>query len=235
MNEIIFFYKICIFHCLKFLYGIRVHSLIFLKKTIGRISCVAMEDHSKDAIDVDSKISTPTNYSDDTNTSKRLSSVLLNEFNYLSQSKVVTIALGGRSKLGFIKGLTISPEVNDPEYKAWLSKVQLIMSWILKSMERNLAEIFSFLESSSDLQDAIHDMYGNQNNSTRIFQIHCEVAHLHQEGKPFVQLLGSFTSLWNELEMYCPHTTIAAILQKRIEEDIIFQLLASLSLDFEDL
>jgi hypothetical protein len=34
--------------------------------------------------------------------------------------------------------------------------------------------------------DAIRDMYGNQNNSARIFQIHREVANLHQEGKPFV-------------------------------------------------
>lgn len=128
-----------------------------------------MEGHLKEAIDVGSKFSTPVSYSDDTNTSPKLSSVLLNEFNYLPWSRAVTIALGGRSKLGFINGSTISPKVNDPEYKAWLFKDQLIMSWILNSMERNLIEIFSFSESSSDLWDAIHHMYGNQNNSARTF------------------------------------------------------------------
>jgi len=51
----------------------------------------------------------------------------------------------------------------------------------------------------------------------------------------FVQLIGSFKSLWNELEMYHPHTTDAAILRKGTEEDRIFQLLASLSLDFDDM
>ena len=51
---------------------------------------------------------------------------------------------------------------------------------------------------------------------TEDFQIHHEVANL-QEGKPFVQLLGSFKSLWNELEMYRPHTTNAAILRQRTE------------------
>jgi hypothetical protein len=51
----------------------------------------------------------------------------------------------------------------------------------------------------------------------------------------FVQLIGSFKSLWNELEMYHPHTTDVAILRKGTEEDIIFQLLASLSLDFDDM
>ena len=41
-----------------------------------------MKDHLKDAIDIGSKVSVLANYSDDTNTSQRLSSMLLNEFNY---------------------------------------------------------------------------------------------------------------------------------------------------------
>ena len=144
-----------------------------------------MKDHLKYAINVGSKISTLANYLDDTNTSQRLCSVLLNEFNYLLWSRAITIVLGGRFKLGFINGSTISPEVNDPKYEAWLSKDQLVMSWILNSIERNLAKIFSFSESSLDLWDAIRDIYGNQNNSVRIFQIHREVTNLQQEGKPF--------------------------------------------------
>jgi hypothetical protein len=144
-----------------------------------------MKDHLKDAINVGSKISTLANYLDDTNTSQRLCSVLLNEFNYLLWSRAITIVLGRRFKLGFINSSTISPEVNDPKYEAWLSKDQLVMSWILNSIERNLAKIFSFSESSLDLWDAIRDIYGNQNNSVRIFQIHREVANLQQEGKPF--------------------------------------------------
>jgi len=45
-------------------------------------------------------------------------------------------------------------------------------------MERNLAEIFSYSESSLDLWNAIHDMYGNQNNSARIFQINRDIAKM---------------------------------------------------------
>jgi hypothetical protein len=56
-------------------------------------------------------------------------------------------------------------------------------------MERNLAEIFSYSESTHDLWNAIRDMYGNQNNVARIFQIHREIANLHQDNRPFVQLL----------------------------------------------
>ena len=72
---------------------------------------------------------------DDINIAQRLNSVLLNEFNYLLWSRVVTIALGGRSKLGFINGSISSPGVDTPVYKIWLSKDQLVMSWIFNSME----------------------------------------------------------------------------------------------------
>ncbi|KAL6322438.1 hypothetical protein AAG906_008093 [Vitis piasezkii] len=109
------------------------------------------------------------------------------------------------------------------------------MSWILNSMERNIAEIFSYSESSLDLWEALRDMYGNQNNSARIFQIQQEVNALRQDGRPFVSLLGNFKSLWSELEVYRPHTVDPVVLKKRTEEDRVFQVLASLGSEFEDL
>ncbi|RVX15720.1 Retrovirus-related Pol polyprotein from transposon RE1 [Vitis vinifera] len=126
----------------------------------------------------------------ESNTSQRLCSVLLNEFNYLPWSRAVTIALGGRSKLGFINGKEKAPVFDSPEYEIWLSKDQLVMSWILNSMERNIAEIFSYSESSLDLWEALRDM---------------------------------------------PHTVDPVVLKKRTEEDKVFQVLASLGSEFEDL
>ena len=61
-------------------------------------------------------------------------------------------------------------------------------------------------------------MYGNQNNAARIFQIHHEITNLHQDDRPFVQLLEILKSLWNELEMYHLYTINVEVLQKRIEK-----------------
>lgn len=85
----------------------------------------------------------------DVNTSKKLTVVLLNEFNYLPWSRAITIGLGGRSRLGFINGKEKSPGSN-----IWLSKDQMVISWILNSMECSLAEIFSYSETSLDLSEA---------------------------------------------------------------------------------
>lgn len=62
------------------------------------------------------------NVESDINTSQRLTVVLLNEFNYLPWSRAITIALGGRSRLGFINGMEKPPEIGSPEYVAWLQK-----------------------------------------------------------------------------------------------------------------
>ena len=109
------------------------------------------------------------------------------------------------------------------------------MLWLLNSMERKLAELFSYSESSLTLWTTVKEMYGNQNNSARIFQLKKDISNLQQEGKTFVQRLGSFTSMWNELDVYRPHTTNPTVLLKKTEEDKKFQLLASLSLEYENL
>jgi len=166
---------------------------------------LVMKNHSKNTIYIGLKVPLLTNGFDDTNTLERLSSILLNEFNYLHWSRVVTIALGRRSKLDFINSSTSHPDMDDLEYEVWLFKNQLVMSWILNSNKRNLVEIFSYSEFSLDLWNVIRNMYGNQNNSGWIFQIHHEITSLHQDERPFVQLLDSLKSLWNKLEMYHPH------------------------------
>ena len=171
----------------------------------------------------------------DVNPNQRLSSVVLNEFNYLPWSRAVSLALGGRSKLGFINGSIKVPDASSPNYESWLSKDQLVMSWLLNSMERKLAEIFSYSKSSYQLWEAVKEMYGIQNNAARVFQLKKDISDLQQDGKPFVQLLGSMKNMWNELEIYRPHTTDATLLRKRAEEDKIFQLLSSLDSTYEDL
>ncbi|XP_068307519.1 uncharacterized protein [Pyrus communis] len=55
---------------------------------------------------------TPTFSDIDVNPNQRLSSVLLNEFNYLPWERVVTLALGGRSKLGYVNEVCYNPKTN---------------------------------------------------------------------------------------------------------------------------
>ncbi|KAM2855117.1 hypothetical protein FF1_025475 [Malus domestica] len=169
------------------------------------------------------------------NSNLRLCSVLLNEFNYLPWSRAISLALGGRSKLGYINGTIGPPERSSTSYGAWHASDQLVMSWILNFMEPKLSELFSYSESAFTLWESIKEMYGSQNNAARIFQLKKDIAGLKQGDRSFVQHLGSINSMWNELDMYRPHSTDSVVLLKRADEDKVFQLLASLGAEYEDL
>ena len=124
--------------------------------------------------------------------------------------------------MGVINDSIKSPDVDSPEYEAWLFKDQLVMSWILNLMDHNLAKVFSYLESYLDLWNVVHDMYDNQNNSARIFQIHRDIANLHQDGKPFVQLLVSLKGPWKELRCIIPILSMLLFCEKEQKMTVFF-------------
>jgi len=99
-------------------------------------------------------------------------------------------------------------------------------------MKPYIAEIFGCSESIADLWEAVKEIYRNWNNVAHVFPLKKDIS-FQQEGKSFIQYLGSKKSLWNELAIYRPHTTDLTTLLKRVEEDKIFQLLANLSPDHE--
>lgn len=191
-----------------------------------------------DVLEEDSFISsssTPQNSEVDSNPNQRLCSVSLNEFNYISWSRAITLALGARSKLGYVNGSIPIPPPLSPGYGVWLTKDHLVMSWLLNSMEPSIATNFSYSESSQYLWKSVKEMYGNQNNSARIIQLQKDITSLKQGATSFVHHLGTMKRMWNEIDIYRPHTTYANELLKRTEDDKVFQLLASLGPEYEDL
>ena len=151
------------------------------------------------------------------NSNQRLCSVQLNEFNYLPWSRAVSLALGGKLIIKFIDKSIATPNVNSPQYKSWFANDQMVQSWLLNIMEPHITEIFSYSESIADLWDAVKEMYGNQNNFARVFQLKKDISCFHQEGKSFVQYLGNMKNMWNELAIYQPHTIDVATLLKQAE------------------
>ncbi|KAM0986289.1 hypothetical protein ACFX2C_013477 [Malus domestica] len=85
------------------------------------------------------------NFSDvEVNTNRRLCLILLNVFNYLPWSRADSLALGGRGKLGFVNGSVEAPDNSSSTYGAWLCKDQLVMPLLINTMEKHVAEIFSY-------------------------------------------------------------------------------------------
>ncbi|KAL6130009.1 hypothetical protein ACLB2K_068391 [Fragaria x ananassa] len=97
---------------------------------------------------ISSSVSTIVSTEAEGNLNLRLTSVLLNEYNYFSWSRAISLALGGKSKLGHINGSVQPPEQLTPTYEVWLAKDLLVMSWLLNSIEPAISDIFNFSESA---------------------------------------------------------------------------------------
>lgn len=169
----------------------------------------------------------------DANPSWRLSSVPFSGINYVAWSRAVTLSLSGKRKLGFVNGDKKCPKNTESGYDNWISNDQLVRSWLLNLMEPHIAEIFTFSDLAKEMWDSIAELYGNQNNAARIFELKLEIATAQQGEKTFSEHLGNLKKLWDELNLYRQHTTNATNLLKRVEEDKIFSLLSSLKHEYE--
>ncbi|ONK80416.1 uncharacterized protein A4U43_C01F17500 [Asparagus officinalis] len=78
-------------------------------------------------------------------------------------------------------------------------------------------------------------MYGNANNSSRVFEIQQSISSLKQEqDQSFLEHFGAFKQKCEELHQYRPIAATVVEYIKREQQDQIFYLLASLTSDYEE-
>lgn len=168
------------------------------------------------------------------NPTMKLSSILLNGLNYVAWSRAVILSLGGKPKLGHINRKVKQPKFDDPKFDDWEATNRMVMSWLINCMEPEIAEIFTFYESAKELLDCVKLLYGHQNNIARVCELQRAIADEKQKETSFAVHLGNLKRMWNELAIYCPPTMKLKILQ-RAEEDKLFELLANLKPEYEQL
>ncbi|KAL6311049.1 hypothetical protein AAG906_011936 [Vitis piasezkii] len=106
----------------------------------------------------------------------------LNGDNYSTWCRAMTISLNAKSKLGFIDGTTTMPSATDKpdEHASWKKCNDMILSWILNSLSRDLATV----------------------NAPRIFQIERDIACLTQDQMTVAAYYTRLKKLWDELGSY---------------------------------
>jgi Reverse transcriptase (RNA-dependent DNA polymerase)/Integrase core domain/gag-polypeptide of LTR copia-type/GAG-pre-integrase domain len=182
---------------------------------------------------------------------KSLVNFLLNGDNYLTWARAMKVALGGQKKIQHIKGRSVTEEelpteatpadklkaqaAKKKEDEEWEANDLQVMSQILNSIEPKLYGIFAYANTSKELWDTIYDMYGDANNSSRIFEIQQTISSLKQgQDQSFLEHFGVFKQNWEELRQYRPTATTIAEYITREQQDQIFYLLASLTADYEE-
>jgi gag-polypeptide of LTR copia-type len=115
----------------------------------------------------------------DSTSNQLLTNVVFNGNNYLPWARAVSIALGGKSKDGYIDGTKTAPVITEKvEYAKWKAGDLSVISAIFNTMDPKLYKIFAYTNSSRELWESLKEMYGQAKNSSRIFEIQKNLAHI---------------------------------------------------------
>ncbi|CAN6684469.1 unnamed protein product [Malus baccata var. baccata] len=127
----------------------------------------------------------------------------LNGDNYSSWARGMQISLSAKNKLAFINGDVQEPSSSDdPDaHAAWRRCNDMILSWLLHSLEPDLQESFLFNTTAKDVWDDLHERF-SQSNKPRIFQLNRELATISQGSSSVSAYFTRLKVIWDVLSSY---------------------------------
>ena len=159
----------------------------------------------------------------------------LNGKNYLKWSQFVQTYLKGKGKLSHLLGT--GPERDDPRFSAWDEADSMILSWLWNSMTPEVSDTYMFLPTAKEVWDAVRQTYSKAQDAALVYEIKVRVSAMKQGTKSMTEYANSLQSLWQELDHYqCIKTKCsedAAILKSFIEKDRVYDFLAGLNVEFD--
>lgn len=162
----------------------------------------------------------------------------LNGTNFLQWSQSVTLFIKGRGKIGHLNGTTTEPAITDPSYNTWEIENSMVMSWLINSMEPSIGRSYLFLPSARALWDAVKDTYSDVGNSAQLYEVTTKMRDAKQGSKSVTQYFNDLMALWMECDLYYDFewkcSADHARFLKLIEKDRVFQFLAGLNKDLDE-
>ncbi|XP_049399809.1 uncharacterized protein LOC125863877 [Solanum stenotomum] len=88
-------------------------------------------------------------------------------------------ALSVKNKLGFIDGSCERPNANSPQLRQWQRCDDMVTSWILNSLIKEISDSVEYVNDSAELWKELEDRY-DQTNGAKLYEIQKEINDLTQ-------------------------------------------------------
>ncbi|MCH80704.1 retrovirus-related Pol polyprotein from transposon TNT 1-94, partial [Trifolium medium] len=132
-----------------------------------------------------------------------LVSHLLTEENYRSWRRAMLIALGAKNKVGFVDGSIPQPPDNDPQYALWLRNDNVVASWLLNSVSKELTANIIYSSTAAAIWTDLEERF-LQNNGPRMFQLRKDFITCTQGTLSVGAYYSKIKGLWEELAEFRP-------------------------------
>ena len=117
---------------------------------------------------------------------------------YRSWRRGVMRALSVKNKLGFIDGSCVKPTANSNQSHQWQRCDDMVTSWILNSLTKEIADSVEYVSDSVELWKELEDRY-DQTNGAKLYQIQKEINDLTQGNLDITVYYTRMKKLWEEL------------------------------------
>lgn len=131
--------------------------------------------------------------------SMQLTIKAFNGQNYVGWSKSARMALGAKSKLGFIDGSIIKPAEESPDLTKWIRWDYMVRCWVLNSLVPEISDSFVHAQSTRDLWVELAERFGEANGPL-IYQLHRNISLISQDNDPLSLYFSKLKKLWDELQ-----------------------------------
>ncbi|KAH0764572.1 hypothetical protein KY285_000443 [Solanum tuberosum] len=117
---------------------------------------------------------------------------------YRSWRRSVMRSLSVKNKLGFINGECKRPALNSPQYRQWERCDNMITSWILKSLGKEIVDSVEYVCDAMELWKELEYRY-DQTNGAKLYQIQKEINDLSQGVLDITVYYNRMKKMWEEL------------------------------------
>ena len=106
------------------------------------------------------------------------------------------------------------PPLRDPSYASWSQLDLAIITWMLHSIEQNIAESLARIKLTHSLWKTLETMYANQTNIVRVVEIFETLLTLKQGDVSLQAHFSRMQALIQEVDLYQPPTTDLVTLKR---------------------
>ncbi|XP_019241302.1 PREDICTED: uncharacterized protein LOC109238113 [Nicotiana attenuata] len=105
---------------------------------------------------------------------------------------------------GFINGKCGKPDPKDPTFDQWEQCDNVVTSWILNSLSKDLADSLQYVHDPKELWQELEDRY-DQANGAKLHQFQKEIIDLSQGALDITGYYTKMKKLWEELNTLNAH------------------------------
>ncbi|KAF7821706.1 Retrovirus-related Pol polyprotein from transposon TNT 1-94 [Senna tora] len=158
--------------------------------------------------------------------------------NYLHWSRSMIMFITGKGKEDYLTNST-KPQPDDPKFKTWNAENQMVMSWLINSMDLEIGQDFMFFATAAEIWKAAKESYSDVENTAELFEIKGALHDLKQGELSVPQYFNTLNRYWLQLDMFeCPEwkcSEDAATYQKLVEKERIYKFLLGLNKSLDNI